>query len=183
MPLDKDFFNSVKFELHRGKYYEAKAVDDMISQIRSKADAANRENEELKARLAEFEAQKAELSDALISARAIYKGITAKANQDAQEIRDRAAETAARNEEFYIHKMENFYTRLKDSHNKAIDDLNSTWQEFLSTIDVDDSPSEPLYPESEAPEPPTNEPVSNDDIQRLIRKIAEEASEIGNNSK
>ncbi len=43
MELDRSYFNSIRLNTHRGKYYDVDAVDRLLVDIRSRADALNRE--------------------------------------------------------------------------------------------------------------------------------------------
>ena len=43
MELDRSYFNSIRLNTHRGKFYDVDAVDKLLVDIRSKADALNRE--------------------------------------------------------------------------------------------------------------------------------------------
>ncbi len=43
MELDRCYFNSIRLNTHRGKYYDVEAVDRLLVDIRSKADVLNRE--------------------------------------------------------------------------------------------------------------------------------------------
>ena len=53
--LDKSYFNSIRLDTIRKKYYDADTVDRLLVDIRSKADTMNREYIEMKAGLTEAE--------------------------------------------------------------------------------------------------------------------------------
>ena len=43
MELDRSYFNSIRLNTHRGKFYDVEAVDRLLVDIRSRADALNKE--------------------------------------------------------------------------------------------------------------------------------------------
>lgn len=55
MELDRNYFNSIRLSTHRGKYYDIEAVDRLLVDIRSKADALTKEVFSLREKLAEAE--------------------------------------------------------------------------------------------------------------------------------
>ena len=42
MDLDRSYFNSIRLNTHRGKYYDVEAVDRLLVDIRSRADSLNK---------------------------------------------------------------------------------------------------------------------------------------------
>ena len=55
MELDRSYFNSIRLNTRRGKYYDVEAVDKLLVDIRSRADALNREVISSREKLAEAE--------------------------------------------------------------------------------------------------------------------------------
>ena len=55
MDLDRNYFNSIRLNTRRGKYYDVEAVDKLLVDIRSKADTLNREVQSSREKLAEAE--------------------------------------------------------------------------------------------------------------------------------
>ncbi len=55
MDLDRSYFNSIRLNTHRGKFYDVEAVDRLLVDIRSRADALNREVIAAREKLAESE--------------------------------------------------------------------------------------------------------------------------------
>ena len=55
MELDRSYFNSIRLNTRRGKYYDVEAVDKLLVDIRSKADTLNREVLSSREKLAEAE--------------------------------------------------------------------------------------------------------------------------------
>ena len=55
MDLDRSYFNSIRLNTRRGKYYDVEAVDKLLVDIRSRADALNKEVYYSREKLAEAE--------------------------------------------------------------------------------------------------------------------------------
>ena len=55
MELDRSYFNSIRLNTRRGKYYDVEAVDKLLVDIRSRADTLNREVLTSREKLAEAE--------------------------------------------------------------------------------------------------------------------------------
>ena len=55
MDLDRSYFNSIRLNTHRGKFYDVEAVDRLLVDIRSRADSLNREVIAAREKLAESE--------------------------------------------------------------------------------------------------------------------------------
>ena len=55
MELDRSYFNSIRLNTHRGKFYDVEAVDRLLVDIRSRADALNKEVYSSREKLAEAE--------------------------------------------------------------------------------------------------------------------------------
>lgn len=55
MELDRSYFNSIRLNTRRGKYYDVEAVDKLLVDIRSRADSLNREVIAAREKLAESE--------------------------------------------------------------------------------------------------------------------------------
>lgn len=61
MALDRNYFNNIELEPLRRKYYDVRAVDALLVDIRSKAEMMNRETETLQEKLSQAEAMITEL--------------------------------------------------------------------------------------------------------------------------
>ncbi len=55
MDLDRSYFNSIRLNTHRGKFYDVEAVDRLLVDIRSRADSLNKEVIAAREKLAESE--------------------------------------------------------------------------------------------------------------------------------
>ena len=62
MDLDRSYFNSIRLNTHRGKYYDVEAVDRLLVDIRSRADSLNKEVIASRDKLAEAITQAGEAS-------------------------------------------------------------------------------------------------------------------------
>ena len=51
MTLDQEYFDSVNMDVVKRKYYEADKVDELLGEIRLRAESTNRENAELRGEL------------------------------------------------------------------------------------------------------------------------------------
>ena len=95
MSLNKQFFDSISIELVKRKYYIANNVDSILAAIRGEALAMDEELKDLRGQLAALQSQKAEISEAVMSAQRLSAEIVQQAERKAAELEDRAAEKAA----------------------------------------------------------------------------------------
>ena len=176
--LDRYYFNSLNLEPIRRKYYEMATVDSVLLDIRTKAEALNKENDELRDQIKakdlelqslreqvrENEKVKNELNEAILEARSTYRGILDKANEEAAGIRIEAMEEkqameerTRRRQEYTVEKISEIYERMKESHIAQIEQLNMMFQQFLCGLEEEDAPM---------------------DLSRKIGRIAREVREI-----
>lgn len=94
MALNRQFFDSISIELVKRKYYNANKVDTLIAAIRGEALAMDEELRSLREQLTALQAQKAEISEAVMSAQLMSADIVQRANARAAEIEAQAAEKA-----------------------------------------------------------------------------------------
>lgn len=95
MSLNKQFFDSISIELVKRKYYNANKVDSLLAAIRGEAIAMDEELKSLREQLASLQSQKAEISEAVMSAQRLSSEIVQQANDKAAEIEAMAVEKAA----------------------------------------------------------------------------------------
>ena len=174
MALDREFFQSSKLDVVKRKYYEADKVDELLGEIRLRAESSNRENAELRSELEAFRGQKAEIGDMLLSARSLARHIVENANSQADEIvaqaqekadqilreagekagtlleeaQQRADDMAAKypdQQEQAARCVEAAIDRLKQRQQDAIDELSTVWQDFLISLAQGEEP-EPAVP-------------------------------------
>lgn len=94
MALNKQFFDSISIELVKRKYYNANKVDTLLAAIRGEALAMDEELRSLREQLTTLQAQKAEISEAVMSAQLMSADIVQKANVRAADTQAQAAEKA-----------------------------------------------------------------------------------------
>ncbi|MGX8692550.1 MAG: DivIVA domain-containing protein [Clostridia bacterium] len=86
MALDQAYFDAIKIDLVKRKYYNANKVEAVLEDIRRQALLLNRENELLGRQLYALHGQKDEIGDALLSAKTIAQQIIADAQAQAEKI-------------------------------------------------------------------------------------------------
>ena len=156
MVLDKSYFNSIRLDTIRKKYYDADTVDRLLVDIRSKADAMNREYIEMKAGFTEAE-KAAEtlreenedlrkkgqtLSQEILSLREDLNA----ARQQGEVLQEGLAlqEKAEAQQSALVGQFEALLSEEKEAHRKAIDRLNDRWKELLETLEEAEAPPEDL---------------------------------------
>ena len=92
MPLDQTYFDTIRIDVVKKKYYNASAVDALLSDIRRQALALAEENEQLKSQLSAVGKQKEEIGEALLSAKTIARQIIHDAQCEADQILAEAGE-------------------------------------------------------------------------------------------
>lgn len=143
MALDREYFDAINIDLVKKKYYNANKVNAVLEDIRTQALAMTEELDTARAQLAALNGQKAEISEAVMSAQHIYREIVEKANKRAADIvaeaeRKRAAieKNNARLEEYAVKRVESCFAMAREQHLAAIEAINSEWQEFLCGLDT-----------------------------------------------
>ena len=139
--LNKNYFNSIELTSVRGKFYRADEVDSLLADIRSQALAMNKELEDARLALAEYEKKKGELGEALISTRSLCKEIVDGANREADRIikeanaeKEQLLSSAGRREDELVEQMGAAYAQIKKHHEDSIEEINRQWQNFLSNL-------------------------------------------------
>lgn len=95
MSLNKQFFDSISIELVKRKYYNANKVDALLASVRGEALAMDEELRSLREQLAALQSQKAEISEAVMSAQRMSADIVQQARDKAAELEAQAVEKAA----------------------------------------------------------------------------------------
>lgn len=173
MALNKEFFDSIHIDIVKKKYYNANKVEALLADIRSQAEALLKENEELREQVELFSGQKAEIGDAILSAKTISQhmikqareqadAIVAKAQKKSREIMAEATDQ----QEYAAKQMAESFERVRKLQQESIEALNSEWQSFLCG----------LYPDEEAPERP--EAAVPGDIGEKLDAIARDIKEL-----
>ena len=86
MALDQAYFDAIKIDLVKKKYYNANKVEAVLEDIRRQALLMGRENELLGRQLFALHGQKDEIGDALLSAKTIAQQIITDAQTQAEKI-------------------------------------------------------------------------------------------------
>ncbi len=156
MILDKSYFNSIRLDTIRKKYYDADTVDRLLVDIRSKADAMNREYVEMKAGFTEAE-KAAEtlreenedlrrkgqtLSQEILSLREDLRA----AQQQGEVLQEGLAlqERTEAQQSVLLRRFEALLSEEKEAHQKAVERLNERWKELLGTLGEADITPEDL---------------------------------------
>jgi len=95
MALDKEYFDSIKLEIAKKKYYNANKVEAVLADIKEQAFALTEENENLKLRMSEIVRVKGDISDTLLSAKSISRTIISEASDHADDLIKKAEAQAA----------------------------------------------------------------------------------------
>ena len=175
MALDKKYFEDIKIEVVKKKYYNAKKVEAVFDDIRRQAKELNAENERMRQALSALADRRVELGDAVLSAQGVYRGLVEKANERAEEIvaeaKRRAEEITAETQRLQdeaVHRVEKLFRTMKAQHEAAIDTINAEWQDYLCG----------LYAER-GEEPAAEEPEETPgDLEEKVGAIAQELFEI-----
>ena len=164
MALDKEFFDSINIELVKKKYYNANKVNAVLEDIRTQAAALSEENQTLRKQLETFNGQKAELGDAVMSARTVYKEIVDMANgcaaaiiKDAQRKHDAMSEENSRMQDYAVKRVGECIAKLREQTQQTLELINSEWQSFLCDLEgkgeeeapekIPEKPAEKTYPD------------------------------------
>ena len=130
MALNKEYFDSVNFELIKKKYYSAERVDALLRDIGGMAEAEHRDKAQLEAQLEALREQKNEIGDALLSAKRMANEITGRAQAQAEETLA-AARTEA--DELLCRAREQAEQIIADAQAHADDELRAA-EEQRQTI-------------------------------------------------
>ena len=161
MILDKNYFNNIRLETVRKKFYNADAVDRLLVDIRSKADGMTRELLQARAEcedaLKTADALREENEDLRNKGRVLYqKKLSLRedlknAQQSEVEVPDTddltqrleeaekakqavVARSRARQEEG-VEKMETLLSSLRELQNRSMEQINAQWEEILSSLE------------------------------------------------
>lgn len=148
MALDWEYFDAIHIDVVKKKYYNAGKVDALLADIRRQAQALMEENASLRRQLDERGDPRAELTDAVDSARSVYEAIIERATRradaivaEAKQKQEAIEEESQRRRDYSVQLVEQCLQQVRDQQQEALSTLNAAWQDFLCG----------LYPE-EAPE-------------------------------
>ena len=166
MALSREYFNSIELTRMHRKYYDIAEVDSLLVDIRRQALEMEREIEDLKSELNDSGHQKAELGEAILSARTMANQIILEAKQEAAEIikntaGDRTSVDRIRSEsqEEIIGRVGEAFEAVKKHYEQGIEETNRLWQDILAVLVSDTEP---------------------EDLKQKVGRVASELSEISN---
>ena len=166
MALDKAYFDGLKPESIRGKFYRKTEIDALLKEIAARAELQNSENELLSMKLARAQAALQEQTDGM---NGVAQGIISDANEEAgriladaraaaeaeareilAEAREKSRgiiEATMRQQEYAAEKIEQSYSAMREQHEECISSIKAAWQEFLCGLDMEEEEA----PHDEAP--------------------------------
>jgi len=176
MALNKEYFDAIHIDVVKKKYYNANKVEALLADIRTQAEALVKENQQLREQVELFSGQKAEIGDAILSAKTIAQHMILQAREQADGIVAQAQKKsgeilaeAISQQEYAAKQMSECFERVKKLQQDSIEALNSEWQSFLCG----------LYPEDDEPAPmPEKEDFIPGDIGATLGAIARDIQEI-----
>lgn len=171
MALNNEYFDSIRIEIAKKKYYNAGKVDALLADIRRQALDMCAENEYLRAKLDEISKGREDITETLLSARSFSRSIIDDSNRKAEEItaaaekraeeisaeakrhaeeiiaaaEQRAAEIEENNrsvEDYAISNVRESYETLRESLQAQLELVNNGWQSFLANFSSEDIPAE-----------------------------------------
>ena len=142
MALDQAFFDAIRIEIVKKKYYNANKVEALLDEIRRQALSLTEENDRLRAQFAQLAEQKDEIGETLLSAKSIAQQMLqeAKAQADAivsaaeERAREVRAEASAESEDS-VRRVEACYSRVREQLLSCVDGLNADWQAYLCSLE------------------------------------------------
>lgn len=193
MALDQAYFDSINIDVVKKKYYNANKVEAVLDDIRRQAELLNRENELLGRQLRALHGQKDEISDTLLSAKAIAQQIIADAQEQAEKIltearrlsRDMSAQAErdsrqARQEAEALRqelpqRLDGLERQLRVRLLSLTDEVCGELKSF--SVDPEETPAEVEAPEDETPDEDDGEDAPAD-LSEKVGAIAREIAEI-----
>ena len=154
MALDKEFFDSISIEVVKKKYYNANKVEAVFQSIREQAYALNEENAALKERIAILESRTDDISDVIMTAKEVCSRMVEEARVKSEQLvasAEAKKNELVRQQEYFIEKAEESFSRLRELQMSCVEAVNSEWQEFLAGL-PDEEPEPEVVPEP-APAP------------------------------
>jgi len=160
MALNNEYFDSIRIEIAKKKYYNAGKVDALLNDIRAQAVAMYDENLQLRRKLDEISKGHEDISETLLSARSFSRSIIDDSSRKADEIiaaaEKRAAEIIAAaeqraadmdennrsNEDYAVSCVRESYDALRESLQQQLEEINGSYQSFLANFSSPTVPAE-----------------------------------------
>ncbi len=152
MALDPEYLHSLGLEIAKKKYYNASRVETVIEELHRRAAQLVAENASLQEKLESLSYGRAEIGEAILSAKTIAQQILVEAQDEADRIVAEAKETAARlsaeaetrqrqaiescaqREQDAVAHVRDFYMNLREQYLSSIRTLDGEWQRFLRAL-------------------------------------------------
>lgn len=186
MALDKGFFDSIRLEAVRGKFYRKTEVDALLKELSARTELQHAEdeirrlkNDKLEARLKELEAETdgaKQIAQTIIGdAKEEADRILAEAEEKAKELlasteeqRESIVSDMMRQQEQAVESVEEVFSALKEQQAESIETINRIWQDFLCGIGPEEPGTDRGFPAA----PP--------DLKEKVGAIADALTKIGN---
>ena len=137
MALDQAYFDAIRIDVVKKKYYNAKKVEAVLEDIRRQALALNEENERLREQMEALRDRKDEIGDTLLSAKTISRQILRDAEEQAGTIladaRERSREqllAGADREEALRRQLERHVQRIRECLLDCAEEIGAEWRAF-----------------------------------------------------
>ncbi len=135
MPLDQDYFNAIRLDLIKKKYFDAKTVIALLEDIRMQAQTLNAENLRLRARSDELDLRRSQIGDTLLSAKTISQQIISEAEKEAASIlaearaeRERLLQIGDEREKAARRETGARLDRIRERLLDCAEDISAEWQ-------------------------------------------------------
>lgn len=152
MALDREYFSRISLEPVRRKYYSIGEVDSLLVEIRAKAEELIARNETLEKENARLRSDDEDLrmkgqalSQEILSLRSRLQAAETAVASESPAAAPRAAadnSAAAKQQDYIIRRAEAMYSGMKTMYEKAIEDLNRQWQDFLCDFSDTEAPED-----------------------------------------
>lgn len=146
MALDQAYFDALRIEVVKKKYYDADRVEAVLGDIRRQALEQDEENRRLRKELAALVSRREEIGEAILAAKTVARQIIAEAQAQADAIvtgaEERSRELVADAEqEARVRQTEACYSRVRERLQSCLEELNADWQDYLCALE--DEPAAP----------------------------------------
>lgn len=139
MALDQAYFDAIQIDVVKKKYYNANKVEALLKEIREQAIALQEENDRLRRQAEALRGRKDEISETLVSAKAISQQIIRDAEEQAEamlaEARDRSREqflAGVSREEEQRRRMDAYVQSIRGRLIDCADEIGADWRALVS---------------------------------------------------
>ena len=189
MDLDKSFFENIKIESVRGKFYRKQDVDSLLKDIESKAEITQKDNEILTLKLENIERKIQQLGDVNDTARGLAQDIVAEANGEAEKLLSSASAAADKIIEKARQEAESIVAEAEGRRDEMINEvcrkkeefslkMKGIWDSFLEQTEEANTNPDGEPEDGNEPAESAGAEVSPEDMGGIIEKIAKTITEI-----